>query len=142
MSQGILLERKKGMMKGIFDLLAVVFGSVGLAAMALGGAPLTAENAMLQAARALIVIAFVMVPFCMGRALEQLDLTALANLVKQLRQWGLTYKRQPQAQESATLFFDYFFQPGSAQEWESANPMTMRVKNVGDGNTSRPLPEA
>ena len=129
-------------MKGIFDLLAVVFGAVGLAAMALGGAPLTAENAMLQAARALIVIAFVVVPFCMGRALEQFDLTGPANLVKQLRRLGLSFKRQPQAQEPATLFFDYFFQPDSAQEWESAKSMTMREKEVGDGNSTRPLPDA
>ena len=106
-------------MRSFFDLFAIVSGVLGLIALVVHGTPLTPENVPLQATRALMVLTFVLVPFCLARALEKFDISAPLAWLRNQRAATRTIPLPPNAQpEPETLFFDYFFLPNSAQEWD------------------------
>ena len=121
-------------MTRLFDLLAIMSGLLGLTAMVWHGTPLTPENASMQATRAIIVLTFVVVPFCIARAYEKVNvaapLTRLRNRQKARRHTQV--QQIPAAPD--TLFFDYFFQPGSAQDWEAGERVEVRPKGTRGKN--------
>jgi hypothetical protein len=130
-----LTDEEDGM-KDPFYFVTVVAGVMGLAAILVGGAPLTPENASLQTARAVIVIALVVIPYCMAGAIEKVAPKVPARWLPHLRpiKWGRRRKRQPVQTE--TLFFDYFFLPDSARDWNIASENLVKMKDSPESDTS------
>ena len=110
-------------MKRIFDIMAIVSGVLGLGSMVFNGAPLTPENASVQMARALLVLTFVVVPYVLARAVEKVTLDHANKNSQNVRPLPYHSVRPFEQQTSPTPFFDYFFQAGSAQDWQT--PMTV-----------------
>jgi hypothetical protein len=123
-------------MKDPFYFVTIVAGVMGLAAILVGGAPLMPENASLQTARAVTVIALVVIPYCMARAIEKVAPKVPARWMPRLRpiKWGRGRKRQPVRSE--TLFFDYFFLPGSARDWNVASENLLKMKDSPESDAS------
>lgn len=114
-------------MKGLLDLVAILSGVFGLAAMIFGGPSLTPETASLYTARAAIVVAFVIIPFFMARAIEKLhaqpEVTEFLP-VPMRKPRPAQEMQQLESSQSETSYFDYFFQPGSGQEWQTTTGNT------------------
>jgi hypothetical protein len=126
-------------MKGLLDLVAILSGVFGLAGLMFAGAPLTPESAPLYTARAAMVIAFVVIPFFMARAIEKLHVpTRMSDLLPILvgKQRRVREIQLLEANEAETTYFDYFFQPGSAQEWMTTSRNSPTMRNTTDGNES------
>jgi hypothetical protein len=117
-------------MKRVFDMVAIASGMLGLAAIVVNSAPLTAENASVHVARALIVMTFVVVPYLIARTLEKVDFETLKNRL--LHFWSKYRKQSSGTQDASapTPFFDYFFQPDSGQEWQSAPLTSMPARKL------------
>lgn len=121
-------------MKGLLDLVALLGGIFGLGGMLFNGTPLTAETATLYIARAMIVMAFVVVPFYMARAIEKVHAEAGTNKPDSSTHPDLRSSRKGQTAETPTPFFDYFFLPGSAREWKNTSRNTFVLRNTLNSN--------
>lgn len=117
-------------MKSLFDMLAIVSGLIGLGGLVFHGVALTPENASLQSARAIMVVAFVVIPYFMARALEKVDIK-----VKSKHNSGFFKHRATNKAEQVpldTLFFDYFFKPVTSPDWQAPTIMDKPNKKSPD----------
>lgn len=116
-------------MKKVFDLLAILSGVIGLGWLLLQMGDLTAENAVIQGARAMMVMASVVVPFVVARAMEKFSLSLPLPRIMPPR----TRPTTPAAKASKpTTYFDYFFQPGSADDWRSTHVAALQNRRNSD----------
>lgn len=117
-------------MKSLFDLFAIASGLIGLGGLVFHGAPLTPENASMQGARAIIVVAFVVIPYFMARAVEKFDLKV------QNKQTASFFKRpvvnKAEQVPLDTLFFDYFFKPVTSPDWQSPTMIDRPKRELPD----------
>jgi hypothetical protein len=123
-------------MKGLLDLVAILSGVFGLAALMFSSTTMTPESAPLYTARTVIVIAFVVIPFFMARAIEKFHAQPAVNdfpPMQARKQRNLKELQQLESQQGEMSYFDYFFQPGSGQEWASTSRNTSSMRNVTDG---------
>ena len=123
-------------MKRILDMMAIVSGIVGLVGIAVNGAPLTPENASVQMARALLVLTFVVVPYVLARAMEKVMPGHAHTNSQNVRPLPHHSVRPFEQETSPTPFFDYFFQAGSAQDWQAPTTVDARIRRF-PGRTQR-----
>ena len=117
-------------MKTIFDMLAIVSGMIGLGGLVFQGMPLTPENASLQSARAIVVVAFVVIPYFIARAIEKMEIST-----KNKRNAGFFLPRSTNKAEQIpldTLFFDYFFKPVTSPDWQPPTAMDKPDRTSSD----------
>ncbi len=116
-------------MKKLLDLAAIVSGVIGMGSLLVNWGTLTPENATMQGARAIIVLALVLVPYFVARAVEKSSFSMPVPRILPVR------ARHPQ-HATQTSYFDYLFQPGSADDWSStriANMPSRRNANNARG---------
>ena len=126
-------------MKTIFDMLAIFSGIIGLGSIAFDASTLTPENAAMQSARAIIVIAFVLVPFLIARAIEKAEIKMPTIRLMPARERQIVRQNKPAAMQ--TTYFDYFFQADASNDWaNSTSPQTPVEspvkKTVGNSRTT------
>ncbi|MCB0190018.1 MAG: hypothetical protein KDE31_37360 [Caldilineaceae bacterium] len=122
-------------MKTIFDVLAILSGIVGLGNIAFHASTLTPENASMQSARILTVIAFVLVPYLVARAIEKADIKMPSIRLMPARERQVVLQNKPAPAQ--TPYFDYLFQVDKSGEWATSVAAQMpATKTVGDSRTT------
>jgi hypothetical protein len=98
--------------------MAIISGIIGLGGIALAEAPSTAENASLMIAKVAIIMAYVLIPCFIARALEYVTARPQTKLLKPPLKLEHHRFFEPQASQTEESYFDYFFLPDSAHDWQ------------------------
>jgi hypothetical protein len=114
------LSDRENHMVEILYILAITSGLLGLGGLMLMGTPLSAESAPLLTARAVIAMAFVVIPYFTARAVESMGKHSQVDSSEKHREFSPRRTLNIRPIESAESFFDYFFMPGSTQDWQVA----------------------
>lgn len=103
---------------------AIISGLIGLGGIIFFGEPLTAESAPLLTAKAVLAMAFVVIPYCTARAIERVCKGSRAS--KSAPQWEQDYQHAQSKllvhSEPRQSYLDYFFTPNPQPEWWDSTP--------------------